>query len=519
MINVLHVAIEYGSAVLGGLGVIATEMVDAQNKMQRAGREIFAASIITPFYPHLYRSYADKKLVAEIEHLYNHEMIKSKVYLLQQGKNKHYIIEPPPKYQYLFNTVASVQQIYGDYEQNPFIERLKLFNSAVAAYVGNGPIGIHHPDPQILQLHDWQAALVPALLKNVYDNDRIKSAFVVHIDNSDSGKYTQESLNGIGLELKRPIQLLKAIGMQAADKIVTVSVNLLRESLTHVTDDPDLELLRKIFVMAKVQNKAAGIPNGFKYDKYCPLNKYVHDVDNIYAEKQRNKQELARRLRGSRGEWNFDPNLPLFLYVGRYSSGKGTGAFEQLIKATRGRASFVAFGRGMNDDVFNIVTNYSKQIDNVFVSFSKEEQDELLALARASADFIFAPSHAEAFALVLIEALANGALCFTTGVGGMRDIIQELNYSDKNNITGNTVVFDDGADGEINPSLIFHANRLIDLWNDLTDDQKNRLQTRVLHEAAKFDWQAPGGTLDQYLAVFNEILPSATTYPKPSMIK
>lgn len=513
MIRTLHIALEYGDAVLGGLGVVATQMLNAQNKHTVTQQPQFDASIITPFYPSLYKKYTNIALVAEVEHPYNHEQVKSTVYLVEDGKNKHYMIEPCTKYRHLFDSVTTVQQIYGDYADNPFIERIKFFNSAVAAYLGKGSIGVKHPDPQILQLHDWQAALVPKSLHEIYKRYNIKSVFMVHIDNSDSGKYSSDTLTGIGLDVaSKSVQLLKAIGMLAANKIVTVSKTLMHETLVHVTDDLDLEYLRKIFVLGSVQKRIAGIPNGFNYAKYCPLGKYILDSDNIYAEKQRNKQKLAQLLRGSRSEWNFDPSLPLILYVGRYASGKGVATFAQLIEQIQGKASFIALGRGMTDDVFNVISNQSKNIDNIYVTFSKQEQDELIDLARASADVIFSPSHSEAFGLVLIEGLANGALCLTTGVGGMKDIIEELNFSDPNNITGNAIVFDDNADGEYNPSLTKAINTFLELWGSLNDMQKNKLQTRLLRETAKFDWHAPGGTLDQYLQIFNQLIGTDSSF-------
>lgn len=513
MIRILHIALEYGDAVLGGLGVVATQMLNAQNSHVIAQQPQFDASIITPFYPILYKKYTNKTLVAEIEHPYNHEKVTSKVYLVEDGKNKHYIIEPCAKYMYLFDSVTTVQQIYGDYADNPFIERIKFFNSAVAAYLGKGPIGEKHPNPQILQLHDWQAALVPKSLHEIYKRYDIKSIFMVHIDNSDSGKYLSDTLSGIGLLVfGKSVQLLKAIGMLSANKIITVSKTLMHETLAHITDDPDLEYLRKIFVLGSVQNKIAGIPNGFNYAKYCPLGKYIQDPNNIYAEKQRNKQRLAQLLRGSRSEWNFDPNLPLILYVGRYAPGKGVATFAQLIEQIKGKASFIALGRGMTDDVFSVISNQSKNVDNIYVTFSKQEQDELIDLVRASADVIFSPSHSEAFGLVLIEGLANGALCLTTGVGGMKDIIQDLNFSDPNNIRGNAIVFDDNADGEYNPSLTKAINTFLELWSSLNDMQKNKLQTRLLADTAKFDWHAPGGTLDQYLQIFKELITTDRTF-------
>ena len=186
--SILHVAIEGGPATFGGLGNVATQMVAAQNQFTLDSQHTFDASIITPYYPNLFKNCPDKTQVAEIKHVYNDILVTSKIYLISQNNNKHYLIEPPDEYKYLFN-INTLPDLYLDTESSLFIDRLKFYNSAVAAYVGNGPIGINHPNPQILQLHDWQAALIPTLLKNVHHNYDIKTVFMVHIDNWDRGTY------------------------------------------------------------------------------------------------------------------------------------------------------------------------------------------------------------------------------------------------------------------------------------------------------------------------------------------
>lgn len=503
--RVLHVAIEGGPATFGGLGNVATQMMVAQNKFKLDDQKSFDASIITPYYPTLFKSYHNKVQIAEIEHVYNDILVKSKIYLMENNGNKHYLIEPPEEYKYLFN-INALPDLYLDTESSLFINRLKYYNSAVAAYVGKGPIGINHPDPQILQLHDWQAALVPKLLTGVYDNTAIKTVFMVHIDNWDRGTYPGYCLEGIGLEYLPETCVLKAMGLAAADQIVVVSPRLLQECIDTYSYDPELEYLRKIYTIANARKKAIGITNGINYVNYCPVGKFITDPQNIYSEKLRLKKQLATMLNGSRGTWSINPNLPLILYVGRYSPEKGVDTFEQLIQALHGRAIFIAIGRSITDHVYNVVLNYSRQTDNVFVTFSESEQSQFLQLARAAADFIYVPSRREACGLVAPEGLANGAICMTTGVGGIRDLITPFDYGDPNNTTGNGIFFEVFPEGEENPDLYKALDQALMLWYSLTPEQKNAMQTRIMHEAEQFDWQAPGGSLQKYLDVFMNLL-------------
>lgn len=508
MYRVLHVALEGGPASFGGLGNVATQMFDAQNNFMIDHQYQFDASIITPLYPELHKNLTHKILAAEVEHLFNYEIVKSKIYLTQQGKNKYYMVEPPDEHKHLFD-VKALHDIYFDLEHSFFIDRLKFFNSAVAAYIGNGIIGNDHPNPQILQLHDWQASLVPKLLTDLYNNKHIKTVFMVHIDNYDRGSYPWRWLQGLGIEFNcvDEICVLKAVGLMSSDQVVVVSPRLLQECITTRTEDNELEFLRKIYTIANVQGRAIGITNGINYNKYCPIGKLIDNPQNIYKEKLRNKYELANGLRGSRSQWQLDPILPLILYVGRYSQEKGVDSFEQVIKAINGRANFIAIGRSMTNDVYKVMLNHSRQNNNVFISFNEAEQAQFIAVMRAAADFVYIPSRREACGLVGPEGMANGAICITTGIGGLRDVITPLNYSDPNNTSGNGLFYEIMPEDQENPDIQRVIDQAINMWQTLTVEQKNAMQLRIMTEASKFDWKADDGALFQYLQVFKKLLP------------
>lgn len=509
-IKVLHVSVEAGPAVFGGLGRVATQMLDAQNRFMIDGQAQCEASIISPYYPHLYKNFIAKEPIAIVPHLFNNQIVHSTVYLAQQNGNKIYLVEPPIEYKNLFN-IHSKPEIYADTENSSFIDRIKFFNSLVAAYVNDPSLGSNHPQAQILQLHDWQAALVPKLLKEKYKNTKIKHVFMVHIDSGDRGTFSTESLQGLGLEFKATIAILKAIGLINADKIAAVSPKFLRECIEVRTDDPELEFIRKIFAWSAVQNKTSGIPNGINYDDFCPVPKLIKDPSKLYEEKLRLKQELARQLCGTRLIWKFDPTLPLILFVGRYSPEKGPEVFEQVIRDVTGKATFVAVGRGMTDDVFRILVKHSRQTDNVFVTASEIEQAQYIELLRACADIVLISSHRDAFGLVGPEGLANGSLIVTTGVGGLKDVVQPLQYSDPNFTSGNGIFYEDLPEGGYNPSLTTALHKALGILHTLSPEQLNKLQQRIMLDARKFDWRAPNGSLAQYQEVYKELLADKKT--------
>lgn len=509
-ISILHIALEGGPVVFGGLGRVATQMVASQNCFRINDAQQLKASIITPYYPKLQAS-QHKIEIGHIKHLYNDHIVISKIFMIEHENYQQYIVEPDSRYPNMFN-ICSLPEIYLDTEDTFFIERVKYFNSCVAAFVANSGIG-QLPNIDILHLHDWQAALVPKLLKLYYRNDNIKSVFTVHIDSGDRGTFPSSCLDGIGLSFSSDKTILKAVGALASDKIVGVSPKFMQECIEAISNDEEAEFVRKVFAIQYAQNKTVGISNGIIYKDYNPIGKLIFDESNIYSEKVKIKQQLANELCGPRLVWEFDPTLPMILYVGRYSPEKGTEVFDQIIQEVSGLATFVAIGRGMTDDVFKALITHSRQTDNVFISASEKEQALLLAKIRAAADIVMVPSHRDAFGLVAPEGLANGSIIVTTGVGGLKDIIKGLDITNKDQTIGNGIFYEDNPYGGHNPDLSVALKKILQIWKTMTPSQINSMQKRVMNEAKIFDWQAPDGSLRKYLDVYQELLaePKANT--------
>jgi glycogen synthase len=501
-ITVLHIALEYGSASLGGLGAVTTQMVAAQNKFICQAGYKFNASIITPYYSMLYKDSKNVTYIAQTTHLYNSAPVTSNVYLCKQPSGCHYMIKPCGKYQELFN-IVSIKEIYNNTENNQFIERVKYFNSAVAAYVHDFHNGVAHPQPSILMLHDWQAALVPKLLVEVHANNLIKSIFIVHVSNVDCGIYAREKLQGLGLDFDQGFHVLKAIGMNGADIIVTVSDGFLQESMLTLSNDFNQEYLRRILVLAKVQDKkVVSILNGFNCANFSPARVLNFNLNNVFASKSNIKISLANQLSGFYSSWRIDPNLPVIFYIGRFSPEKGVDVFETLIHSIKDKAVFFALGRGLTPEVQKVMGKHSRKTNNVFISNNENEQLKYGAMMRACADFMFIPSYREACGLVPMEGFANGAMCITSGVGGLKDSVSPLAYEDHNNIHGSGFIYNNNDKAALNETL----NTALHLWTSLTMPQKNAVHLRIMAEAKNFDWLAPNGALFKYLSVCQQII-------------
>ncbi|MGD0465676.1 MAG: glycogen/starch synthase [Gammaproteobacteria bacterium] len=502
-INVLHVALEYAEATLGGLGVVTTQMLDAQNKFRLNDNPeaIFNASIITPYYSIF--NHLPVKHITNIKHIYNHKEVESSIFLVVGNHNKHYLVKPFLSNLFKINTVSD---IYANSYNSTFIERLKYFNSAVASFVNCRQDCTNHPDPSLLQLHGWHTSLVAKLLTDYYANTSIKTIFTVHINNNDRGTFNGAALAGIGLSFSKQDYILKQIGVSYADQVITVSPELLTECSSIDPKDPkEIIILKKAFLRAKLTNKLIGILNGIDYKKYGYIDKLIGNTTNIVSSKNVIKEQLATILSKDL-LWKINPKLPVILYVGRFSPEKGIDTFASIINSIQDRAVFFAIGKGVNEDVLHLIMNNSRQKDNIFITFSAKEQVEYGELMRACADFVFVPSHIEACGLTPMEGFANGSLCITSGAGGLKNSVVPL-ICNNNVYTGNGFIYEDNNyEVNNNASLPNTVNTALNIWNSLTDLQKNAIHTRIMKEGEQFDWLANNGSTHKYLDTFNNVL-------------
>lgn len=501
IINILHMALEFKEATLGGLGSVTTQMLEAQNKftVPNSTKNIFNASIITPYYP-MFDGLSIIH-VLDVKHLYNNQEIVSSIYLNQE--NKHYLIKSciPD----LFN-ITTTTHIYANHTHSRFIDRIKYFSSAVAAFVNYNLTCNYHPNPQLLQMHGWHTILAAKLLTDYYKNTNIKTIFTVHINNTDRGTYNGTALAGIGLEFTNQKYILKQLGVNYCDYIITVSPNLLAEccEISH-KDCLEIMFLKKAFIKAKLTCKITSIINGINYPKYqhlenikLPLENYE---PNLTIRKQIIKSHLAKEL-SKHSKWEINPRLPVILYIGRFSPEKGIDAFEKLLPVIKDKAVFYALGKGIHDDILKMLEDNNIQ-NNIFITNDATEQENYGAFMRACADFIFVPSHIEACGMCPIEGFANGSLCITTGAGGLKNIVTSFSFDlNQNTFTGNSFIYQDYNIDSLHEVI----NSALNLWENLTDQQKHQVHSQIIQEGKIFDWLNPQGSMHHYLNSYNHLI-------------
>ena len=499
-IKVLHIALEYKEATLGGLGTVTTQLVNAQNQFQHGNS--FEASIITPCYSIFAKHYNYAVYFTTVLHTYNNEKVESGIYLINTGNNKHFLIQSSPKYNKLFN-IDAANKIYSS--DQDFLERIKYFNSAAAAFVATQ----FEMQDSVIQLHGWPTSLSAVILREIYKLNSIKIIYTVHVNNKDRGTYHGDKLLGIGLPFSNKLYILKKLGIDYSDYIVGVSPSVLTEC--SLVWEPNIGVphnqtheVATSFLQAKYIKRSVGILNGIDYQEYCKIKKLIHnssEITNLTISKNKIKQQLAKQLSGKFSSWKINPDLPVILYIGRFSKEKGVETFGQIISAINQRAIFFALGKGFNKEVFKLIMQYSRQKNNIFITLSALEQEQYGDMMRAAADFTFVPSHEEACGLVAMEGFANGSICITSGVGGLKDFISQFEYNNKFS-SGNGFFYQDNDENSLLQTITF----ALDLWQIIPSNEKSIIHNRIIQESEKFDWLAENGAIQKYLELFKYLL-------------
>ncbi len=111
------------------------------------------------------------------------------------------------------------------------------------------------------------------------------------------------------------------------------------------------------------------------------------------------------------------------VYIGRFADMKN---IQTLVKCTIPKEIdliFIGDGRGGNSELYDLVVNLSKNIDNVHFVGGKYGQEKINWLC--SSDAVIIPSIHEPFGIVALECLASKSILLSSFVNGMGDFLSE----------------------------------------------------------------------------------------------
>ena len=372
-------------------------------------------------------------------------------------------------------------------------ERAAFFSKAVLACLPH-MTGFF---PDIIHCHDWQTALIPIYLRELYrmktGYGEIKTVFTIH-NLKFQGIFPRHDLGDVlGLEHVAAasdqltqydtINYLRG-GLNYSDRLTTVSPSYAREICTEYYGEKVQDILvRRCGVLS-------GILNGIDTEKFDPAAgaDICEAYDSLSLEKKsKNKLSLQKEL-----GLNADPDIPLAVIISRLTEQKGLdlvlGVLDEILREKLQLAVLGVGDRIYEAALKHFESKYQKQMAVRLVF-----DEGLSKRFYAGADMIMIPSKFEPCGLTQMIAMRYGTLPIVRETGGLRDSVVPYN---KNTGEGNGFGFVNFNAHE----LLFTVQAAVRLYED---DRKawNSLAVHAMRE--DFTWDA---SAKKYIALYESLL-------------
>jgi starch synthase len=340
-------------------------------------------------------------------------------------------------------------------------------------------------NPDIIHLHDWQTALVPAFLKTRYLGDpafeHVRTILTIH-NMGYQGIFPGERFHTLGLpegyfypvtgpvEFFGRVNFLKA-GIALADLITTVSETYAGEIQQSEEYGFGLE-----GVLKQRGADVVGILNGVDYSVWSPSRDRriarTYHVKNLSG-----KRECRTELVHEAG-LPLREKAPLIGMITRLADQKGLDLMASVVdKLFALPIQIIILGTG-DQKYHEQLTDWQKQYPDklkVYLTFN----DALAHRIEAGADLFLMPSRYEPCGLNQMYSLKYGTVPIVRRTGGLADTVQDYNPTNK---TGNGFVFD-AYEGD---AMIAAIRRAIAVF------PKKRLWNQIVKAgmATDFSWPA-----------------------------
>ncbi len=297
--------------------------------------------------------------------------------------------------------------------------------------------------PDIIHIHDWQAALIPIYLKIRFSSDSFykncKILLTIH-NLAYQGIFAPEEFPKLGLdwslfnmeqlEFYGKVNILKG-GVVFSDSISTVSPTYAAEIQT---SDFGCGLEG---VLAKRQDSLFGILNGLDYSIWAPsVDKFIakrYDMRNL-EDKYKNKQDLQRETR-----LTVERRIPLLAMVSRLAEQKGLDILTEVLDEICGlNLQLIILGTG-DIKYHKLLNEKSKKFPRVLRLYLKF--DNVLAhKIYAGSDIFLMPSKYEPCGLGQMISLKYGTVPLVYKTGGLADTVNEENGFLFDNYTASNLI-------------------------------------------------------------------------------
>lgn len=295
--------------------------------------------------------------------------------------------------------------------------------------------------PDIIHCHDWQTALIPAMLKTARDDspywNTTRTVFTIH-NLAYQGVFPQEymAVSGLppelftlnGLEFYGQMNFMKA-GIVFGDRITTVSRTYAKEILT-----PEFGYGLD-GVLREHKGRLKGILNGVDYQDWDPArDPYI--ARRFSSGDLSGKADCRRELREIFALSGL-PSRPILGIVARLVEQKGVDlvvkAADRILKAG---ADLVILGSG--DDLYQRELSALARRHQGRMAVRIGFDPGLAHKIEAGADIFLMPSRYEPCGLNQMYSLKYGTIPIVRATGGLDDSIQEF---DPETLRGNGFKF------------------------------------------------------------------------------
>jgi starch synthase len=283
--------------------------------------------------------------------------------------------------------------------------------------------------PDIVHLHDWQAALAAVELRapglGVPGFERTKVVFTVH-NLSYSGAFPADGLAGLGLPaaLFRPEALefygrgsmIKG-GLVYADALTTVSPRYAREIQTEALGQGLHGVLRTR------GDRLVGVLNGIDTETWDPARDPLIPA-NYSADALGGKIVCKERLQAELGLQRA-PGAPLFGVVARLVAQKGLDLVAEVLPtllAAGGQLALLGTGDPALEQHFSRIATAHPGRVAARLTFDEGLSHRI----EAGSDAFLMPSRSEPCGLTQLHSLRYGAVPIVRAVGGLDDTVEEL---------------------------------------------------------------------------------------------
>ncbi|MGR8934284.1 MAG: glycogen synthase GlgA [Gammaproteobacteria bacterium] len=380
------------------------------------------------------------------------------------------------------------------------ILRFAFFSRAAVEFLWKA--GKH---PEIIHCHDWQTALVPVYLYEIYKHmgmSHPRVCFTIH-NFKHQGVTGDFMLRATGLHrpeyyfhrdrlldnhIPHALNLMKG-GIVYSNFVTTVSPRYAGE-----TKDGGQGFGLEPTLHAH-HYKYGGIVNGIDYDAWNPeIDPHIpvhYNVDTIDG-KYGNKHALRNRLLLA------DNAKPIIAFVGRLDPQKGLDLVRHaLFYALNHAAQFVLLGSSPEGGINNYFWELKRHLNDspdchIEVGFD----EELAHLIYAGADMMIVPSLFEPCGLTQLIAMQYGTIPVVRSVGGLADTVFDKDYAhDKPLHERNGYVFKDYN----NPGIESALSRAIGCYYGFPEHFRELMKNAMRYD---YSWKYAG---QHYLNIYDYI--------------